>query len=212
MRKLLHALSFTGLSALGLIASSAQAGVVLFQDGFDSDLGTSSLNFMSFNNWDVSNGTVDYIRSPNGWGINCVTGCLDMDGSTGNGGRITSKTVYNFLATHSYKLSVDVSGNQRTSTIENLIVGITGNLSAININPGNLFTTYSTVISGFAGLASLIFETSSNDNVGAILDNVAFECTTCQVSSVPEPGIFGLFALGLAGLGLSRKRTAIQVA
>lgn len=212
MRKLLTALTFTGLSALGMLAPSAEAGVVLFQDNFDADFGTSSLNFGSFANWTVDNGTVDYIRSPNVWGITCVGGCVDMDGSTGNGGRMTSKTAFNLLAEHTYKISVDVSGNQRTGSIENLDFGIPGTLNSFIINPGNLFTSYSNVFSGFAGLASIIFQTSSNDNVGAIIDNVVLECVSCDLASVPEPGVFGLLALGLVGVGFARRRKAVQVA
>jgi hypothetical protein len=212
MHKLLTALTFTGLSMLGLIASSAQAGVVLFQDSFDADSGTSQLNFNSFANWTVTNGTVDYIRSPNSWGINCVTGCVDMDGSSGNSGRLTSNNLFNLLAEHTYKLSFDVSGNQRGSSIENLSFGIGDLVSLLDVNPGNSFSNSSVLFSGVSFIGSIFFETSSNDNVGALLDNVAFECVTCEVPTVPEPGIFGLLALGLAGLGLARKRKLSLVA
>jgi hypothetical protein len=206
MRKLVRTLGFTGLTALGMIASSAQAGVMLFQDNFDTDLGTSSLNFTSFNNWTVDNGTVDYIRSPNSWDINCAVGCVDIDGSTGNGGRITSNPVFNILAEHTYRLSADISGNQRTASIENLNFGFSDFFATEVINPGNVFTSYSTIITGLSFVGSIFFETTSNDNIGAIIDNVALECVTCEIPTVPEPGVIELLALGLASVGFARKR------
>ena len=212
MRKLLTVLIFTGLSTLGMIASSAHAGMILFQDGFDSDLGTSALNFTNFSNWTVGNGTVDYIRSPNLWGITCVTGCVDMDGSTGNGGRLTTKSTFNILAAHTYKISADVSGNQRTGSIENLTFGFSNIFTSQNINPGNLFSNHGFTFSGVSFAGAIFFETFSNDNIGAIIDNVAFECVTCGVSTVPEPGITLLLVLGLAGLGLARTRKSARAA
>jgi hypothetical protein len=212
MPKLLTTLTFAGLSALGLITSSAQAGVILFQDAFDSDLATSALNFTNFTNWTVGNGTVDFIRMPNEWGITCVTGCVDMDGSTGNGGRLTTKNTFNILAEHTYRISADVSGNQRTGSMENLNFGFSGLFNSQNINPGSLFSNYGFTFSGVSFAGSLFFETFSNDNIGAIVDNVAFECVTCEVPTVPEPGIALLLIIGLAGLGIARSRTTAKVA
>ncbi|MES2625401.1 MAG: PEP-CTERM sorting domain-containing protein [Pseudomonadota bacterium] len=216
MRKLLKALTFTGVSALSMMVMPVQAGTILFQDNFDADYGTSSLNFNSFANWNVDDGTVDYIRAPNVWSIdNCVGGCIDIDGSTGNGGRMSSKTNFNLLASNTYRISVDVSGNQRTDSLENLTIGLSSLISfSFNaIAAGDIFSTYSGMFSGFAGLSSLFLETQSNDNVGAVLDNVMLECVSCQpTSSVPEPGVFGLLALGLAGLGVMRKRdTSVSI-
>ena len=89
----------TATLAAAALAGPAFAGVV-FSDNFDSDRSSSALNFDSLLNWDVSEGTIDYIRN-GGWGINCAGnsgGCLDMDGSTGNAGRITSKQSFSFAS------------------------------------------------------------------------------------------------------------------
>ena len=210
MRTILKALTLTGLCSLGALALPAQAGVVLFQDNFDSDSVSASLNFNSFTNWTVSNGTVDYIRAPNGWGIDCVAGCVDIDGSTGNSGVMTSRTSFNLLATNTYKLSIDISGNQRTQSLENVRIGLLDLVSFdfTDIAAGDIFTTYSGLFTNIAGLASIFIDTTSNDNIGAILDNVVLECVSCQPASVPEPGMLGLMGLGLLGMGVARKRKA----
>ena len=205
------------LSTLGLITLPAQASVILFQDNFAADSGTSAMNFNSFLNWTVDNGTADYIRMDNIWGItNCVNGCVDIDGSIANGGRMTTKPLFNLSAADSYQISVDVSGNQRSGSVENLTFGMLGlnNFNFNSILPGNTFTTLTGTFTGLSGLASLFIETGSNDNEGAILDNVRFECISCNVVSnpatVPEPDILGLLALGLLGLGLVKNRRKNQ--
>jgi len=213
MHNLLKALTLTGLSSLAMLALPVQAGVIMFQDNFNGDLGTSSLNFTSFTNWTVSNGTVDYIRTPNVWSIDsCLDGCVDMDGSTGNGGRMTTNAIFNLLATNTYKISIDVSGNQRNQTAENLTFGFP---SFALFNYGGItsdfFTTYTSTFSGITALSSLILETASNDNIGAIVDNVVLECVTCEIPSVPEPGLFGLMGLGLLGLAIAYKRRVLRL-
>jgi MYXO-CTERM domain-containing protein len=208
MRKFLKVLTLTGLSALGILTLPAQAGVILFQDNFDTDFGTSSLNFNTFNNWTVSNGTVDYIRTPNSFGINnCTAGCVDIDGSTGDGGRMTSKTAFALEAAHTYRITLDITGNQRNTTLESLTFGFgVLNFTLSNITSNEVFTSYWVSTTGYTGMSSLFLETASNDNVGAIIDNVIFECETCEPASVPEPGMFGLLGLGLLGLRIARKR------
>ena len=73
------------------------------------------MNFNGLINWTVSGGTIDYIRS-GGFGIACVGGtggCLDMDGSTGNAGRITSRQLFTFDSGVQYFIELMLSGNQR---------------------------------------------------------------------------------------------------
>lgn len=89
-----------GVAVVGLTTLPTQAATILFQDDFDTDNATSVPNFNAFNNWTVSSGTVDYVRSGD-FGISCVGGaggCVDLDGSTADGGRMTSVESLTLLA------------------------------------------------------------------------------------------------------------------
>ena len=212
MKHLIQQLMLASIAALSFAAVPAQA-TILFQDNFNTDSAISVLNFNGFANWAVDNGTVDYIRQ-GGFGISCAGGaggCVDLDGSTSNGGRMVSNTTFNFLAGETYQLRLEVSGNQRGGAADVFSFGILGFGSATPapFAPGDPFTVQS-----FGGFSSsspfsgqLFIETSSNDNVGVIIDNVVLECLTCQNGNVvPEPGILALMSLGLLGFGLARKR------
>lgn len=177
----------------------------LFSDNFDSDAAASVLNFTGFVNWDVSDGTVDYIRS-GGFGISChggSGGCVDLDGSTGNAGILTSKTAFNLTAGTEYTLSFWLSGNQRGGAPDTLSYGIgsvTGLLSDIpSDQPFTQYTLTFTPTADFMG--NIFFSLAGGDNVGAILDDVQLSAAGQNVG-VPEPGSLGLLALGLLALGL----------
>jgi PEP-CTERM motif len=173
-------------------------------------------NFNAFTNWTVDNGTVDYIRS-GAFGISCVGGaggCVDLDGSTSNGGRMLSNTTFSFLAGESYRLTLDVSGNQRGGAADIFNFGILGFGFATPdpLASGDPFTqqSFGSFSSSTAFSGQLFIETSSNDNVGVIIDNVSLECVTCLNGNVPEPGALSLLGLGLAGLGVGRRRSATR--
>jgi hypothetical protein len=123
-------MTIKSLIAAGVLAATTAslpaAAAVIFQDNFDADNAASVLNFNSLINWDVSGGTIDYIRN-GGFGIGCVGGtggCLDTDGSTGNAGRITSKSIFTFDAGVDYFIDLSLSGNQRGGASDSLLFGL----------------------------------------------------------------------------------------
>lgn len=203
----------SGIAALGFVCGSANAAVTLFQDDFETDSASSVLNFNAFNNWTVSDGTVDYIRS-GGFGITCfggAGGCVDLDGSTTNGGRMTSKQTFTILAAETYLLSLQFSGNQRTGPFDEFDFGLDGIgfISRFNIPAGQSFGEASFQFNGLSGLAPLFIQTGSNDNIGVIIDNVSLTCLTCgDGGTVPEPGSLALVGMTLltAAAGVARTR------
>ena len=97
------------LAAAPGIASAALTIVTVFSDDFDAENGGAGvLNYGGFANWTVSNGTVDLIG--NGF-IDLLPGhglYVDMDGSTGDAGRITSRTFD--LVPGEYQIVLSIAG------------------------------------------------------------------------------------------------------
>jgi len=191
------------LVAGSMLSVGAQAGVV-FEDNFDSEAGAAgshSLDYNSFDHWSVSGGTVDVV-SNGGWGISCAGNagkCVDLDGSTGNAGVLSSDAIS--LAAGVYSLSFDISGNQRGGS-DNLQVTLDGFFNeSFNLayNASWQTVTHTFTVSG-ATSNNLIFNHAGGDNVGIMLDNVSL-----QTVDVSEPGTLALFVLGLAGIGVLRR-------
>jgi hypothetical protein len=194
-----------------LAGAPAHAGI-LFQDNFDADNTSSALNFNSLRNWTVSDGTIDYIRS-GGFGISCVGGtggCLDMDGSTSNAGRITSNQSFTFTPGVNYFIDVALSGNQRGGGSDSVVFGIvdTNNVEIQTIigplSAGAPFATFGATLAAQPGSWRLFVEGVGGDNVGLILDNVVLRDDS--TTSVPEPETLLLFSLGLLAASAARSR------
>jgi MYXO-CTERM domain-containing protein len=195
------------LTALGFVffvgfAPCASAAVI-FQDTFDSEgtPGLSTLDYSPLANWAIG-GTVDLIQSGDLYAITCAGGagkCLDMDGTTGGTGTITTFTIF---AQGTYQLSFDLSGNQRSGSDDTLRV-VFGDLDeTFTRSPADPFETITrTVNVGAAGAQINIFQPGASDQLGIILDNVVLEDTA---ASIPAPAAAGL--LGLAALAVARRR------
>src|SRR3546814_826600 len=112
-----------------LAATTAQAGVVL-SDNFDAENGgVTQTNYSSFANWSV-NGQVDLVHMPNGFGITCSGGCVDLDGSSGPGRLLSDQFSVN--AGDLVTVSFDVSGNQRSQTGGDIFYAGFGYSAAVN--------------------------------------------------------------------------------
>jgi hypothetical protein len=187
---------------------SPARGEVLFSDDFDVDAASSVLNFTSFLNWTVTQGSVDYIRSGD-YGITCAGGaggCVDMDGSSlGAAGRIESNTIFDFETGSKYILTLEYSGNQRDPTPDQIAFGITGldRFALYDVEPLDPFVSRSisyTFESPHTGRIFVGDPNPSADFFGVILDNVALR--------LPEPGTLGLLGLVLAGIVIGGRKEA----
>lgn len=189
------------VAALGLSsANRAEAGFLL-QDNFNGENGgNGALNFNSFTNWNVTNGTVDLIG--NGF-FDLLPGnglYLDLDGSTFQAGLLSSKLTF---APGTYVVQFDLAGSQR-GTPENVTVTLGSFSESFHRESSDPFTTVTrTVTTTSAG--SLSFQNDGGDNVGALLDNVSV-----STSAVPEPASLALVGTGVAclmGYSLHRRKT-----
>ena len=195
MKNLLKILT---LASILVAPMSYAATISSLNDGFETEASTSTLNYNSFANWDVTAGTVDLIKNGNSWGITSSEGdySVDLDGSTGNAGVLTSKDGF---AAGTYMVSFDISGNQRNG-FDILDVTFDGVklVDGLVKQAGDNFITLTFLATVSEG-AKLAFANLGGDNLGMILDNVS-------VSAVPVPAALFLFAPALMGMvGLRRK-------
>jgi hypothetical protein len=225
--------SLVALATLSFLASASAASAQVNENFNNEGNANSMLNWAGNGNITPIGGTIDLVRNGE-FGITCFgnTGsCVDLDGSTRDGGGgITSSFMFN--AGDLVTLMFDLSGNQRNATTDSFSAGFTfGGLTQIAnytllgtwgvANIGGFNTTgisTSSAIAGNTGFSSygLRFRaltagsltanvsTSSNDNVGPILDNFSL-----TIAAVPEPATWGFMILGfgLVGGALRRRRT-----
>ncbi len=203
----LASLTFT---AFGLNAPASAVPMPIFTETFESGPVTSQLDAPTVGQFMVTEGTVDYIRTPNGFSIESCgaggTGCVDLAGSTGAAASRIATDLLNFQP-GSYVLSFDVSGNQRNASDSRLNVLIPGVLLPFLVtrNGAEGFTTISLAfVVTVATSASIAFEgLDTSDNIGLLLDNIAL---SFEANVVPLPGAMPLLLAGVAGLAFAARR------
>ncbi len=171
-----------------LQVSLANAGVI-FSDDFNAEHGgVGILNYTGFANWTISNGSVDLIG--NGY-YDFYPGnglYVDLDGSTGDAGRMTSDTI----APGNYIFSFVLGGSTRGDA--NTVNVSFGNYSeGITLDSSAPLTTYTYNVNVPVGGSAIIFDHAGGDNLGLILDHV-------KVSTTPVPSALLLMGSGLLGL------------
>jgi len=190
-----------------LFASSASAAIKTLVDGFEGEVSGTELDYNSFTNWDVTDGTVD-LKQTGTYGVTCngSSYCVDLDGSTKDAGIFTSKEEFQARA---YEVSFAYSGNQRGAYIngsnnqsDTFLVEFS-NSQGVILSKEVAYTDEWTVFSAMIVLddvAKLSFSVTGGDNQGVVLDDISV------VSAVPVPAAAFLFAPALIGfMGLRRK-------
>ncbi len=157
-------------------------GAIIFSDDFDAETG-SGLNYNSFSNWNVTDGTVDLIANGN-YGLLCYGGagkCVDMDGSTSNAGTLTTMQAFTLIP-GTYVLTFAISGNKRNAAADSMTVSLgslfTETFTKSASDPYEMITRTIDVFTTQS--ASLSFAHAGGDNLGIMLDNVT-------LASVPVP-------------------------
>jgi hypothetical protein len=186
------------VAGLLLTASAAQAQT-LFSDNFNSE--PSVLNYVGFANWTVSGGTVDTFTPYAGFGVS-----VDMDGSTGNAGILTTNTTFN-LTPGNYILSFALGKNG--GTLETMTVSIGSAFSEV-FQDSLSYPTPTTVTRPFSVGATvnapLVFDHAGGNNQGYIIDNVSLVRVVAE-SAAPEPTSLALLLAGGIGIALRRRRS-----
>lgn len=195
-------------ATLGLAVPASAAVVGVFSDTFNygPDTILNADDSVFGGNWNVTNGTVDYLASGSGFSELCPTGhnCVDLDGSTGASGLFSTAMTFGAGV---YNVLFQISGSGRMSNEEVTVSfgGVSYTIALGSSDTGSQagIAAFSNIHVG-AGGTKLSFQNAGGDNVGIILKSVNID----QVAAVPLPAAGGLMLAGLAGLAGLRRRKA----
>jgi len=193
-----------------LVMAPAQA-VTILHDDFEGESAASVLNYDAFANWDVLNGSVDLVKSGD-FGINCrgqVGFCVDLDGTSGDAGDLTSKAAFDIMPGMIVTLQFDYHGNQRVDVDDTMTVSF-GSLYTETFADIFFDQSWQTVVRSFTTTApvvgaKLVFSHEGGDNFGILLDDVKVD-----VEPIPVPPAMLLMGsvLGFAAWRARRAKKA----
>jgi hypothetical protein len=195
-------LPILGIATILLLSSiPAAKAAPIFQENFEAE-GPVALNYNSFGQFTVTDGTVDLIGNGFFDFYPSQGRYVDLDGSTYNAGVLATT---NSFAAGTYTLNFLLGGSTR------------GDTNTVRVSLGNFFQDIS--LASGAGLTNqsftfttatagnLSFQNFGGDNVGLILDNITLADAAPTPLAVPlGHSTWPMMILGFAGVGFMAYR------
>lgn len=193
------------LAMVAALAASGSASAMIINGGFeDPDIPGGSFGlFPSITGWSASTGVIEIQDNVAGSPFEGDQ-FLELDSTSPS---MVFQDVAGLTAGNSYALSFAFSARPNTSVPLDNVLSVKWdgveifNDQAMTINP--VWTVYSIMVTASAATNRLEFADVSPQQLisfGVYVDDV-------RLVAAPEPGALALLGLGLAGLGLARRRS-----